>query len=287
MLRNLNNSYTKMGKLQEQLASGSKLTRPSDDPVAAVKGMGYRTTLDKNEQYTRNMNEVHGWLETTDTTLTQTNNALTRVKDLVTQAASDTLTSEDRLAIQQEIDQIRLQLRDVANTQQGERYIFSGTDTTTPLFADSSANATANDTLPTLQGNDKTVEIEVYDGIKFEVNSNGKDLFSGIDAMMQKVQQGLLPGGSAENLSNLIKDVSTQSDKVLQAQATVGAKSNRMDTMMDRLSSQNLTVTKQLSNNEDIDYEKSITDLITEQSIHQAALSVGSKIIQRTLVDFL
>lgn len=287
MLRNLNNSYTKMGKLQEQLASGSKLTRPSDDPVAAVKGMGYRTTLDKNEQFTRNMNEVNGWLESTDESLTQTNNALIRVKELVTQAATDTLTSDDRLAIQKEIDQIRLQLRDVANTQQGERYIFSGTNTTTPLFADSQANATANDTLPTLQGNDKTVEIEVYDGITFTVNANGQELFTNIDAMMQKVQQALQPGVPSGDIGDLIGDITKESDGVLQALASVGAKQNRMDTMLNRLSSQNLAVTKQLSNNEDIDYEKSITDLITEQSIHQAALSVGSKIIQRTLVDFL
>lgn len=276
-----------MGKLQEQLASGSKLTRPSDDPVAAVKGMGYRTTLDKNEQFTRNMNEVNGWLESTDESLTQTNNALIRVKELVTQAATDTLTSDDRLAIQKEIDQIRLQLRDVANTQQGERYIFSGTNTTTPLFADSQANATANDTLPTLQGNDKTVEIEVYDGITFTVNANGQELFTNIDAMMQKVQQALQPGVPSGDIGDLIGDITKESDGVLQALASVGAKQNRMDTMLNRLSSQNLAVTKQLSNNEDIDYEKSITDLITEQSIHQAALSVGSKIIQRTLVDFL
>lgn len=276
-----------MGKLQEQLASGSKITRPSDDPVAAVKGMGYRTTLDKNDQFTRNMNEVNGWLESTDESLTQTNNAMMRVKDLVTQAANDTLTSDDRLAIQKEVDQIRLQLRDIANTQQGERYIFSGTNTTTPLFADSQANATVNDALPTLQGNAESVEIEVYDGINFAVNANGKDMFTKIDAMMQKVQQVLQPGVKSEDIGAMIGDITKESDNVLQSLASVGAKQNRVDTMMDRLSSQNLAVTKQLSNNEDIDYEKSITDLITEQSIHQAALSVGSKIIQRTLVDFL
>ena len=85
----------------------------------------------------------------------------------------------------------------------------------------------------------------------------------------------------------MITKVQTQSDAVLKVQAGVGAKQNRVDTMMDRLSSQKISVTKQLSNNEDVEYEQAITQLITEESIHRAALSVGAKIIRPSLVDFL
>lgn len=285
MLRNLNSSYLKMGKLQEQLSSGSKLTKPSDDPVASVKGMGYRTTLAKNEQYTRNMNEVNSWLDTTDTTLSEVNKALQRVKDIVTQAANDTNTPEDREAMQKEVDQLRMQIRDLANTQQGGKYLFAGTATDQPLFADSSVNADANDPLPTLGGNDNSVDIEIYEGITFQINENARGLFEGIDKMMQQVQQGLK--GTGADLSNLVGTVSAQTDKVLEMQAGVGAKQNRIDVMTDRLSSQKINVTKQISNNEDVEYEDAITQLITEESIHRAALSVGAKIIQPTLVDFL
>lgn len=285
MLRNLNSSYLKMGKLQEQLSSGSKLTKPSDDPVASVKGMGYRTTLAKNEQYTRNMNEVNSWLDTTDSTLSEVNKALQRVKDLVTQAANDTNKPEDREAMQKEVNQLRMQIRDLANTQQGGKYLFAGTATDQPLFADSSVNAGANDPLPTLGGNDNSVDIEIYEGITFQINENARGLFEGIDKMMQQVQQGLK--GTGADLSNLVGTVSAQTDKVLEMQAGVGAKQNRIDVMTDRLSSQKINVTKQISNNEDVEYEDAITQLITEESIHRAALSVGAKIIQPTLVDFL
>ena len=44
---------------------------------------------------------------------------------------------------------------------------------------------------------------------------------------------------------------------------------------------------KQMSENEDIDYEKVITEMLTQESIHRAALSVGARIIQPSLVDFL
>lgn len=293
MLRNLNSSYLKMGKLQEQLSSGSKLTKPSDDPVASVKGMGYRTTLAKNEQYTRNMNEVNSWLDTTDSTLSEVNKAIQRVKDIVTQAANDTNTPEDREAMQKEVDQLRLQIRDLANTQQGNKYLFAGTATDEPLFAGSSATMNDDPPLlitdgtskPVLGGNNKSVDIEIYEGITFQINENARSLFHGIDSMMQEVQKGLK--GTGSDLSNLIGTVSAQTDKVLEMQAGVGAKQNRIDVMTDRLSSQKINVTKQISNNEDVEYEDAITQLITEESIHRAALSVGAKIIQPTLVDFL
>ncbi|WP_397537243.1 flagellar hook-associated protein FlgL [Rummeliibacillus pycnus] len=294
LLRNLNTSNSKMGKLQEQLSSGSKLTRPSDDPVATVKGMGYRTTLDKNSQFTRNMNEVNSWLDASDDAMGQVGGALKRVQEIVTQAANDTNTDEDREKIKAEIDQIRQQLRDVANTQIGDKYIFSGTKTLDPLFTSSSANSSAGDTNITLNGNSKSVSVEVYDGVTLDVNVDGKTLFSKIDNLMEKVQSALqdtdaLNAGTTSGtvIGNLLGDISKGQEDVLTVRATVGAKQNRVDMMTDRLSSQKISVTKQMSNNEDVDYEESITNLITEDSIHRAALSVGGKIIQPTLVDFI
>jgi flagellar hook-associated protein 3 FlgL len=57
--------------------------------------------------------------------------------------------------------------------------------------------------------------------------------------------------------------------------------------MVNRLSSHELNITKRLSENEDVDYAEAITNMVTAESIHQAALSVGAKIIQQTLVDFI
>ena len=58
MLRNLSTSYNKMGKLQEQITTGKKVNRPSDDPVVVMKGMGYRMQVDKVAQFQRNLGEV-------------------------------------------------------------------------------------------------------------------------------------------------------------------------------------------------------------------------------------
>ena len=287
MIRNLSNSYGKMSKLQEQIQSGSKINRPSDDPVTAVKGMGYRRDLAKVEQYQRNMITANSWLDTTDESLNQVGEQMKRVRELVIQAANDTNTPEDREKMKMEIDQIRQQLQDVANTKVADSYIFSGTKTGQPLFPAA---------IPSVV-NEERVEIEIYDGIKLPVNTPGETLFKDIDDMMDKISKLLGdPNTTGKEIGDKLGGVTDQSkgdditaihNKILAAQADIGARQNRVEMMEDRLSLREVSVTKQLSENEDVDYSKAITELVTNESIHQAALSVGAKIIQQTLVDFI
>ena len=166
MLRNLNTSYNKMSKLQEQMNSGSLINRPSDDPVIAVKGMGYRVDLDKNVQYQRNINEAHTWVDSTDEALDQVGSSMIRVKELIVQAANDTNTQEDRQKISVEISQIREQIKDLANTKVGDNYIFSGTHTNQPLYDRNNTNAaTGQNVALSAAGVANSISIDVFDGI--------------------------------------------------------------------------------------------------------------------------
>ncbi|MCH7320646.1 flagellar hook-associated protein FlgL [Solibacillus sp. MA9] len=281
MLRNLNVSYGKMSKYQEQLTSGKKVNRPSDDPVIAVKGMGYRVDLDKVEQFQRNLNEVHSWNDATDEALDQVGSALHRVQELVTNAANDTNTPEEREKINAEIKQIQLQMRDIANSKVGENYIFTGTHTNSPLF-------NADGTMANGTGIDKSIQVNVFDGISMDINLPGQELFKGIDEMISKVSKTLEnPASTGEEIGALLTDIQLQTNKVLEQRAVVGARQNRAEMMENRLSLQEVNVTKQLSENEDTDYAKTITEMVTTESIHQASLSVGAKIIQQSLVDFI
>lgn len=298
MLRNLSSSYSKMGKLQNQITSGSKISRPSDDPVIAVKGIGYRTNLNKVEQYQRNMGEVENWLDTSDDTLDHVGIALVRVQELVTQAANDSNTAEDREKMEKEIDQIKLQIRDLANTKVGEKYVFSGTNTLDPLFSNDGKSfagvligpAGIEDSItatPPSTGFTNSVEVEVYDGVNLNVNTSAVLMFAQIDDMLTSIQSDLSTGATGATIGTHLSEISTVQNTVLENRADIGARQNRTEMMINRLATQEVVVTKQLSDNEDIDYEKVITEMITQESIHQAALSVGAKIIQATLVDFI
>lgn len=283
MLRNLSNSYERLGKYQEQLATGKKISRPSDDPVVAMKGIAYREDLARVKQYQRNIGEVHNWIDSADDALDKVGLALQRVQELVVQASTDTATPEDRKKIADEIDQIQKHIVDVANTKVGGKYIFNGADTKNPLFI-----GYPGETGFAVNGNQSDVEIEVFDGIKLDVNIDGKTLFTGIIGMLDNLKTVLNdPNSTGNTISSHLSQVEAQQDALLAARSELGAKQNRVEMMENRLSTQEVIATKLMSNNEDIEYEKTITDLITQESVHRAALSVGARIIQPTLVDFL
>ena len=69
VLRDLNNNMSKMAKSQEQLSSGRRINRPSDDPVGIVSSLRLRTSLTELEQYKSNAEDATSWLETTDKAL--------------------------------------------------------------------------------------------------------------------------------------------------------------------------------------------------------------------------
>ncbi|MBO0601190.1 flagellar hook-associated protein FlgL [Sporosarcina sp. E16_3] len=271
MLRNLSSSYNKMGKLQNQLDTGKKVNRPSDDPVVVMKGMGYRMQVDKVAQFQRNLGEANNYLDSSDDALDKVGQAMHRAKELVTSAANGTLTPEDKEKIQSELDQLRNHIQDLANTKVGDKYLFSGTKTSTPLFDN---GYTDDDAFK------KSVDIEVFDGVTMNINTDAAALFKGIDDMFSKFN------GNTD-FSAAIADIDANMDKVLTTRADIGARQNRVEMMSNRLDSQEASAKKQMSENEDIDYEKAITDMLTQESIHRAALSVGSRIIQPSLVDFL
>ncbi|OCS87424.1 flagellar hook-associated protein FlgL [Caryophanon tenue] len=294
MLRNLNTSYNSMSNLQEQIQSGRKFVRASDDPVAAIKGMGYRSDLNKITQFERNIGEVQTWVDTTDATFGEVGDAVNRLRELFVQAANDSNTADDRQKIGVEIGQIQEQIRDMANTQVAGKYIFSGTNTQKPLFAaDETGNRVLNSEIIAPNGK---VNMEVFDGITLDVNTPGYELFKSIDETLTKGLEAINSNdqsaisamlgdgvGDPANPSNL----SSIQSALLVTRAEVGAKQNRVDMMESRLSGLSINTTKQMSLNEDTDYAKAISDMTVAESIHSAALSVGAKIMQQTLVDFI
>ena len=66
-LRNLNTSKAREEKLLVQLATGKKISRPSDDPVIAIRALKLNSSLDKiNQYYEKNAKDAESWLGFTD-----------------------------------------------------------------------------------------------------------------------------------------------------------------------------------------------------------------------------
>lgn len=265
-----------MGKYMEQLTTGKKINRPSDDPVVAVKGMDYRSQLLQVEQYQRNTNELHSWMDNSDDALDQATKAYQRMRELAVQASNGTYDAAERKNIQEEVKELRKHITEIANTNVNGKYIFNGTNTDIMPIDENGNNITTGD-----------VNIEVSSGIKIKANVDAAGIFDqdALDTIDQFITA--LENDDQASIQQSIGEIDENIDNILNARAELGARMNRLDLIENRLGSQEISATQMMSNNEDIDYEKVITQLITQESIHRAALSAGSRIIQPTLLDFL
>lgn len=280
MLTNLSSSYEKLGKLQEQVSSQKKFSKPSDDPVAAMMGMGYRTNLNQIEQYSSNISEATNWIDSTDDALTESISALQRIRELAVQGSNGTYEGEQLKNISEEIKQLQEHLVSIGDTQIGGKYIFNGQNTN--MKPSSNVDADGN-----ISYGSTAINLEVFSGISIQINTDGSKVFGDALAKNGSIQKTIDALENNGDVDAMLEELDKTINSFLSTQAQVGARQNRIELMTERLSQQEVFATEILSKNEDVDIEKAIMNLTTQESVHSASLSVGAKIMQPSLLDFL
>lgn len=133
--------YNDLNKLQEQLSTGKRLLRPSDDPVDVANDLRLKSRQRQLEQYKQNIDDGIGYMQTTDTAMTGMNDLMQRVRELALQGASDTMSVNERLFLNREVEQVLRQIITLANTSFKGDYIFAGVQTKILPFPVNSSKA--------------------------------------------------------------------------------------------------------------------------------------------------
>ncbi|MGE4265464.1 MAG: flagellar hook-associated protein FlgL [Desulfovibrio sp.] len=132
----INNKLSTLTDLNEQSSSQKRVNKPSDDAVASATILNLRTTLNSYDQYLENAATAKGWLASSDSTLTQVSTLLTRAKGLAEQAATGTISAENRTQIAYEMREIYEQLIALANTEYQNKSIYGGQVTDQNAFTE-------------------------------------------------------------------------------------------------------------------------------------------------------
>lgn len=287
-LFNLQRSNKAMEKYQEQASSGKKINRPSDNPITAVHGMFYRSSLNEVEQFKRNAEDGHSWMNSTDEALNEVNSVLQRVRELTIQGLNETNDSSALYAIGEEINQLKEHLGEIANTQIGGKYIFAGTDVKTPPYrTDPAVPGSPKEFRCT---NEEMLELQVGQTNYVQINTNGTNVFNndgsgGIFKVLSDIASDFK--SSNKSTTDHLGKLDNQMDNLLKERSELGARVNRMELSMSRIDGMEISTTSLLSKEEDVDIAKVIIDLKAQENVQRAALSVGARIIQTSLVDFL
>lgn len=284
LVRNMRHNLKSLIDIQDEMASGSKIKRPSDNPVGVVDVLTLRSDLGECEQYNSNIKNAKTFMEITDGALDDAVRVLQRARELAVSGANGTLPQESQKALAQEIDQLKEQLMQIANTKGGNSYIFGGTRNSSEPCSKAGE----------WSGNEEQISYEVAPGVTLAVNCNGKTVFTGTgddnpDAfqVLEDLAANLEAGESEEISTNRLGELEKTLDRFIEERGQLGARVNRADLSLDRFQQQQIMKTELLAGVEDTDIAESIVNLKTRENVYRAALATGARIIMPTLIDFL
>lgn len=305
LLGNLNNNLNRLNTLQDQLSTGKKINKASDDPVGITYALRYRTEISSNDQYKDNADSALSQLEYMDTTIGQATDIMQRFRELIVKGANGTLEETSMSAIKTEVSQLYNQMIEIGNSQFNGKHMFNGQLTDAKPYSAMKLEEPINPLAipPQTKAYNNitdlgTVEYELSPGMTFVTNVTGTEVFGDpvvtepdttSDNAFHLIRSAyeMLESGDQTGLSNMLGQIDTRLNTMLTKRAEVGAKVNRIEIVQDRLADVSLNLQALQSKVEDADLAEVITNITTEENVYQASLSAGAKIIQPSLIDFL
>lgn len=238
--RQLDSANNAMGKSLEKLSSGLRINRAGDDAAGLSISEKMRAQIKGLDMAVKNAQDSISLIQTAEGALTETHAILQRMRELAVQAANDTNVTEDRNALQDEVDQLAEEITRIAeNTEFNSQALLDGT------FTDKVFHIGAN------EGQSITVDIGNMDAATLGVESISLLDNVGADAAIV-------------SLDSAIETVSTERSKL-------GAYQNRLEHTINNLqvSSENLTAAE--SRIRDVDMAKEMMNYTKQQILLQSS----------------
>lgn len=298
-LSNLDAIMQKYQTLEAELSTGRQLNQPSDNPVAMSQDIQVQSALSLVTQWNNNAGSALSSMQTADGTLSQLQSALGTIRTQLVQAMNGTNTPSDLQNIGATVFQEVNNVAQLANTNDGSTYIFAGTNgLSVPLSVTSSA-ATHTISAYSWSGSGNT-NTEVGHGVSVQTNVDGKAVFNTV------------PSGGAsdlmttlENISNTmnhppataaalnaalgssLSDLDANLNNISAIRADLGGRMNRMQAAQTQTQTMTLNLQTQQGQAQDANVAQVVSQITTQQTVYQAALSAGKNLILPTLADIL
>ena len=197
---------------QERVTTGEKYLTTSEAPAAISQAMLYSNKIQTNEQYTKNIDQLTGRLETEESVLQSINSNIQQAQELTIQAGNGVYTKDDLKSIASELSGIQQTLANLMNTRSEDgKFIFSGyQDSTQPYQFDSAAGEY------TYNGDQGQHQITIAEGVSIKASDNGFDTFEKTNARLNVESNTASVSGSITAASVYV-DGQAEFDKFHQA----------------------------------------------------------------------
>ncbi len=292
-----------ISRLREQISSGKRINRPSDDPSSFATAERMKTLGNQLARREESIASARTFVDRTQQELDGLADLFTRAREDGVRAADDTRSADDRAAIANELRSIKDEVVDRMNSTQDGEYIFAGNRTDTqPFGADGSANDAApiNGSLDALDGDrtrpigknqDLTINVDGKALAQYDTTAGGdpETITGALDNLIKAVDpKDNTPGpGTDPDISTALGEVEDALDHVISKGSEAGAIGRRLSTAQEQVEAASLEANERRSDAEDTDLATAISELQQRQTQLQAAFQATSSSQQTSLVNFL
>lgn len=277
--------------LQAQLGSGSRLTRSSDDPVAASRLRTLSRSSQLSEVDSSNANRASSDLKLADTALSSFAEYITRAQELTTQAANGTLTASQRAGIGTELLQIHGNLVALANTKDSAGHALFGGETSGSAYTlDGAGNAVYGGTASTSElslGDGQSVKRSLTgpEFLNFSVAGNPTDLMAVIKGLGEALQGAVADPAAAARAG--LDALGQGLDAVTTGQTLIGARLAWIELTTERRTTQSELNASEEAEVGGADIAASVAELQQVMLVLEASQASFARLANLSLFDLL
>jgi flagellar hook-associated protein 3 FlgL len=271
---------------EQQIASGSSVNVPSDNPGAAAVLIQDAARTAQDDQFQRSIGSIQGEIQSADSNLNSVITALQQAISLGVEGANGTLNANNRSTIVTQVQGIQSQLVSLANLSYQGNYVFSGTATKTiPYVVDpSSASGVI------YQGNTGTNKVTLGNHFSLQTNLPGSQLFSASGSdIFQSIQDLItsLQSGNTASIGTAVTEIGTASGYINTQAEFYGNALNQLQSQDTYLSGDTTQLAEQQSTVGQADLGAVISNLTTAQTSLQATLEAVAQTESTNLFQYL
>ncbi len=170
-LKDMHDSLNRLMDVEKQMSSQQLYSKPSDNPSEVSRGMTVKTSISRNEQYQRNLDDAVTWLSNTETAMGQITDIVSSVREQTIYAGNGALSDVDKDAIAKDIAAMRDELMQTANFNVEGRYLLAGLQTSEkPFIKDENGEIS-------YIGDLEHLSFELEENVTGSISLNGRDVF--------------------------------------------------------------------------------------------------------------
>lgn len=294
-IANIQRQTAGQAKYQNQVASGLRVERPSDDPtafpaLARAKADGLRLAA-----FGQTMTDATTTLNEGVSALGEVSAVLTQAKQIAIEGADATTDQNGAEALARQVDSLLQRALTAANAQSNGRSLFGGTATTTAPFqtvTDPTGLVTgvtytgADERGRALIGPNQTVDTQFVGSEVFQ--QPGGDLFQTLIGLRDDLRNTALTGSARSAAINArLGQVDATRTAIGDATAEQGSNLVTLEALSARASDLKLTADIKVGDLGSTDYAEAVVRMQEQKTSLEATLSVAAKLLQPSLLDFI